>query len=127
MLFFDNNLHFLLDILHTALPSQNTCQIHNETLQIYFHYQTQLHLPNIQQNFAENFSFLQVTDNEKDKYQIIKSDEKCQKCQNHSPDAQQFCCKWTKRTDRMTNGNKSDFLRGMIKVYKAKVYESYES
>ena len=93
MLFFDNNLHFLLDILHTALPSQNTCQIHNKTLQIYFHYQTQLHLPDIQQNFAENFSFLQVTDNEKDKYQIIKSDEKCQKCQNHSPDAQQFCCK----------------------------------
>ena len=29
---------------------------------IYFHYQTQLHLPNVQQNFAENCNDLQVID-----------------------------------------------------------------
>ena len=33
MLFFNNNLYFVLDILHTALPSGNTCQIYNKSLQ----------------------------------------------------------------------------------------------
>ena len=31
-LFIRKNLHLLLDILHTALPSENTCQMYNKSL-----------------------------------------------------------------------------------------------
>ena len=51
MLFFNNNLHFLLDLLHTALPSGNTCQICNKSLQKKCNCQMQLHLPVAQDNF----------------------------------------------------------------------------
>ena len=48
MLFFNNNLHFLLDILQTAeLPSGNTCQLYNKTPQ-----KSQNHLPIVQQNLT---------------------------------------------------------------------------
>ena len=33
MLFFSNSLHFLLDILHTALPSGKTYQLCNKSFQ----------------------------------------------------------------------------------------------
>ena len=33
MLFFNNNLHFLLDILHIALPSGKTYQLCNKSFQ----------------------------------------------------------------------------------------------
>ena len=56
MLFFNNNLHFLLDILHIALPSGKTYQLCNKSFQkkkkkMQFHHKMQLHLPVAQQNF----------------------------------------------------------------------------
>ena len=51
--FLIKNLHLLLDILHTVLPSRNTCQLYNKTLQ--FHYQYN-YLPDTRQIFVRKLT-----------------------------------------------------------------------